>query len=297
MLVTGIAGRNQHQVRRPDRLDHSRRRLGFLKPPRIAPTRPDPDTSAGRNIPRNSTRRSAVSSLVSPLRESLIGRMRACTPSLDAISAVASRSVLPSADQFRADKYASPGRGRPRETTTASPSCRHGLQAKKRVALHAPAALRAELAREHVGDRIDVGRDVQPPPPHVVARINNDRQLFRAERSAAVHPQTSRRPCRRVNTVIMPLLRSSSDDRLSDRADLRAARVSKPPLSFRQRRELSINRQPLPQLEIPWPPCARAVRSRVRPRLFGIDEIGRQRRNAAPVVNAAVEQIGIMRIG
>src|SRR5262252_1404643 len=50
----------------------------------------------------------------------------------------------------------------------------HGLQAKKSVSLNSPATFPAQPAGENVGDRVDVGRDVQPPPQQVVASIDHD---------------------------------------------------------------------------------------------------------------------------
>src|SRR5215831_2023242 len=55
----------------------------------------------------------------------------------------------------------------------------HRLQAKEGIALHAPSALAAQHAGEHVGDRIDVGRDVKSPPHQIVARIHYQRDVFR----------------------------------------------------------------------------------------------------------------------
>src|ERR1019366_926056 len=55
----------------------------------------------------------------------------------------------------------------------------HGIQAKKSVALHAPTALLAQSASQHVGDRIQIGRSVQSPPQHVVAGVHDDGQVFR----------------------------------------------------------------------------------------------------------------------
>ena len=49
----------------------------------------------------------------------------------------------------------------------------HGLQAKKSIALHAPAALAAEQAGENVGDRIDVRGNVESPPQQVVAGVDD----------------------------------------------------------------------------------------------------------------------------
>src|SRR5689334_22156312 len=50
----------------------------------------------------------------------------------------------------------------------------HGLQAEKSVALHAPSALAAQHAGEHVSDRIDVGGNVESPPQQVIASIDDD---------------------------------------------------------------------------------------------------------------------------
>src|ERR1051325_5718639 len=54
----------------------------------------------------------------------------------------------------------------------------HGLQEKKRVALHAPSPLAAQHPREHVGDRVNIRRNVQAPPQQVVAGIDPQRTLF-----------------------------------------------------------------------------------------------------------------------
>ncbi len=68
------------------------------------------------------------------------------------------------------------------EITEAEPrrltESRHALETAKTVALHAPAALDAELASQSVEDGIDVGRNVQPPPLDVVAGVDDDRQIF-----------------------------------------------------------------------------------------------------------------------
>src|SRR5690349_15201605 len=55
----------------------------------------------------------------------------------------------------------------------------HGLQAKEGVALYSPSSLAAQHAGEHVGDRIDVGRDVESPPHQIVAGIHHERDVFR----------------------------------------------------------------------------------------------------------------------
>jgi hypothetical protein len=61
-------------------------------------------------------------------------------------------------------------------------------------------------------------------------------------------------------------------------------------------REFRINRQPLAQLEsFRLGPLPQFIQ--MRPRLFRIDKIRRQRRNSAPVVDAAIEQVGVVRIG
>src|SRR4029077_16273712 len=54
----------------------------------------------------------------------------------------------------------------------------HGLQAEKGVSLHAPAAFFAEHAREYVGNRIQIGRNVQSPPLEIVPGINDDGEFL-----------------------------------------------------------------------------------------------------------------------
>src|SRR5581483_4572477 len=54
----------------------------------------------------------------------------------------------------------------------------HGLQAEKCVALHSPAALAAQHAREHVGDGVNVGRDVESPPQKIVAGVDDKGDFF-----------------------------------------------------------------------------------------------------------------------
>src|ERR1017187_10837825 len=61
------------------------------------------------------------------------------------------------------------------------PKLLHALQAAEAVAVHAPAALLAEQVRQSVEHRIDVGRDVQPPPLDVVAGIDDDREVLRRD--------------------------------------------------------------------------------------------------------------------
>jgi len=57
----------------------------------------------------------------------------------------------------------------------------HRIETIKSVALHAPAALLAQFAGQHVGDGIEIGRNVQSPPQHVVAGIHDEGQLFRTK--------------------------------------------------------------------------------------------------------------------
>ena len=58
----------------------------------------------------------------------------------------------------------------------------HGLQAEKSIALHTPAALPAEQARESIGDGINVRGDVESPPEQVVASIDHQGDFFRWDR-------------------------------------------------------------------------------------------------------------------
>src|SRR5271170_2054571 len=48
----------------------------------------------------------------------------------------------------------------------------HGLQAKECVTLYSPAALLAEQAGHRVGDRVQVGRDIQSPPFQIVSGVH-----------------------------------------------------------------------------------------------------------------------------
>src|SRR5215831_16023663 len=61
------------------------------------------------------------------------------------------------------------------------PESSHGLQTEKRIVLHPPAALFAQPTREGVQNRIDIRGHMQPPPPCVVARIDDAGQLFWSE--------------------------------------------------------------------------------------------------------------------
>src|ERR1700756_735599 len=54
----------------------------------------------------------------------------------------------------------------------------HGLQAEEGVALHAPSALAAQHAGEDVGNRIDIGRDVESPPEQIVTGVDHQRDFF-----------------------------------------------------------------------------------------------------------------------
>src|SRR6202035_415679 len=55
----------------------------------------------------------------------------------------------------------------------------HGLQAEKSIAFHAPAAFAAERAGEHVGDGIDIRRNVESPPEQVVPGVDDQSDFFR----------------------------------------------------------------------------------------------------------------------
>ncbi len=61
------------------------------------------------------------------------------------------------------------------------PQFRHAFKAAKTFVLQAPAALWAERAGEGVQHRIDVGRNVQPPPLDVVASVDDNGQVFRSD--------------------------------------------------------------------------------------------------------------------
>ena len=54
----------------------------------------------------------------------------------------------------------------------------HGLQAKESVALHAPAALLAEQSGQHVGDGIEIGRNVKSPPLQIVSGVDDDGEIL-----------------------------------------------------------------------------------------------------------------------
>ena len=73
----------------------------------------------------------------------------------------------------------------------------HGLQAKKCVTLYAPAAFLAEQSGHRVGDRIQVGRDVQSPPFQIVSRVHDEGEFVALRRLGAGPQRTLRRPCRR----------------------------------------------------------------------------------------------------
>src|ERR1022692_3328168 len=57
----------------------------------------------------------------------------------------------------------------------------HGLQAKKSIALHAPAALAAEQAGKNVSDGVDVRGHVESPPQQVVASVDDESDFFRRD--------------------------------------------------------------------------------------------------------------------
>ncbi len=103
--------------------------------------------------------------------------MRACTPILVAISAETSDRVLPCREQFRAQQVDG-------EIAVAGvkpdglAQFAHGLQAKESVALHAPAAFLAEQSGQHVGDGIEVGRNVESPPLQIVSGVDDDGEIF-----------------------------------------------------------------------------------------------------------------------
>src|ERR1035438_117523 len=54
---------------------------------------------------------------------------------------------------------------------------RHALETTKTIALDAPSALEAELAGKRVEDRVDIGRNVQPPPFDIVTGVDDDGQV------------------------------------------------------------------------------------------------------------------------
>ena len=55
----------------------------------------------------------------------------------------------------------------------------HGLEAAEGLAREAPAPLDIEPAGERVGDRVEVGRDVESPDLGVVAGVADDGQVAR----------------------------------------------------------------------------------------------------------------------
>ena len=54
----------------------------------------------------------------------------------------------------------------------------HGLQAEEGVAFHAPSALAAQHAGEHIGDGVDVGGNVEAPPEQVIAGVDDQGDFF-----------------------------------------------------------------------------------------------------------------------
>jgi hypothetical protein len=64
------------------------------------------------------------------------------------------------------------------------PHLAHGVKAEESIALHAPTALLAEFAGQHVHDGVDVGRDVKAPPEQIVAGVDDDGQVFGADEVA-----------------------------------------------------------------------------------------------------------------
>src|SRR4029077_6380078 len=54
----------------------------------------------------------------------------------------------------------------------------HMLHAEESIALDAPAALLTQHARQNICDRVDVRRNVQPPPQKIIASIDDQRQVF-----------------------------------------------------------------------------------------------------------------------
>src|SRR5215475_1662135 len=62
--------------------------------------------------------------------------------------------------------------------------CLHCLEAVKRVAANAPAALGAQDSGEHVNDRVNVRRYVKAPPFVIVAGIHNDCEFLRRHHAA-----------------------------------------------------------------------------------------------------------------
>src|SRR5581483_6860586 len=60
----------------------------------------------------------------------------------------------------------------------------HRLKAMKGISTNSPSTLAAQNVREHIGDGVDVGGDVQSPPLVVVAGIHDDREFFRRKHAA-----------------------------------------------------------------------------------------------------------------
>src|SRR5215469_4746103 len=53
----------------------------------------------------------------------------------------------------------------------------HSLKAEEGIALHAPATLLAQQAGQNIGDGIDVGGNVKPPPFEVVAGVDDESEF------------------------------------------------------------------------------------------------------------------------
>src|SRR5215475_11615082 len=58
------------------------------------------------------------------------------------------------------------------------PQLSHVLQAEEGVALDAPSALTAQHAGESIGNRVEVGRNVESPPEQVITGVDDDCELF-----------------------------------------------------------------------------------------------------------------------
>ncbi len=54
----------------------------------------------------------------------------------------------------------------------------HRLQAEKSVALHSPTAFPAEQARQRIGDRVQIRRNVKAPPLQVVTGVHHKSQFL-----------------------------------------------------------------------------------------------------------------------
>ena len=97
----------------------------------------------------------------------------------------------------------------PRMKPDGLPELPHVLQAEERIPFYPPAALATQQSGQYVGDRIDVGRNVQTPPQQVIARIDDERELLRGHYSA----QTVDKFCPARSPVRTVITRPSGNSR------------------------------------------------------------------------------------